>query len=739
MLTERQEATNGIDKLIGILSNDGLPISDADRSEKLQQLEQGRIIVQNKKYHVTTLGIFSTGKSTLINSMIGGNYLPAADHPTTARITEIRPSEKAFIIFQTENTPSEKEQDVAKKFLSALGYTTGKSGNIQILTKMILDPADTNSEVVKGIVITGTSAYALKAADIQKILTFLGTETNKAEENVGKLVDQLKNIFKDIIIGLPVDEWMSDIVLTDAPGTGSVVDSHEKVINKIIPESQLVLHIVDAERIGDSTDRDFAERIANFQHRKIFYIMNKIDRMSSEGCDDAEIKLKKTFPAKTTEDCAPEIIRVSALSALLAMDLKAGRISIDDIMNNRKLSLGYLWADEKFRNGSKDIQKKILVEELWKNSNFEEFQDRVATYLRKENKEMAIVEDAWKLVFGLAADIKSALDESLKVLLSDTKISDLEKEKNENENKRKELKKAADRALGEYKIEIEGGVSEATGKIYDGIADDIKESLKDSQTKIEIDLRKWLNSHYESISKNPKEMTLYIQRAIENAISKARNVAESQATTAVANLKTELVDILREARDLSLIPGNGSNKTENPDVDTSIALLGSGIVGGGTAAGAATGAGIGAAIGSVVPGAGTALGAGIGAGVGALAGLISGGIYLGKKGKELRIDKIVEQVNQSVQKIFFDGGKLTDEKNAREVTPYFGILQRDLTTQCNRFRDDLQKKISQRFAELNQRDEELLREIASSKEHREELVKKYTDLSEQCKLLIKRS
>jgi hypothetical protein len=62
-----------------------------------------------------------------------------------------------------------------------------------------------------------------------------------------------------------------------------------------------------------------------------------------------------------------------------------------------------------------------------------------------------------------------------------------------------------------------------------------------------------------------------------------------------------------------------------------------------------------------------------------------------------------------------------------------------LTTQCNRFRDDLQKKISQRFAELNERDEELLREIASSKEHREELVKKYTDLSEQCKLLMKRS
>lgn len=437
MLAEREEVVNGLEALCSILANADLPISIEDRKRKLSQIEQGKVIVKNKKYHVTALGIFSTGKSTLINSMIGEDYLPAADHPTTARITEIRPSEKAFVILHTEDTPTEKELDTAKKLLSKLGYDTGKKGNIQVQSKMILEPTDSDSEVVKGIVIMGTDTCPLQARDVQKILSLLGAEARQIDSDLVQLSNDLKTMFKDIIIGLPVAEWMSDIVLTDAPGTGSVVESHEKIINKIIPESQLVLHIVDAERIGDSTDKNFAERIANFQHRKIFYVMNKIDRMSHESCDEAEIDLKKQFPSGTTEDCAPEIIKVSALSALLALQLKAGLISIEEIMSNRKLSLAYLYADEKFRNGTREEQAKTLYNELWTNSNFSEFQNRVATYLRKENKQMAIVEDARGLIRGVAADVKNALEKALSVLCSDTKIEEMEREKSENEKKRK--------------------------------------------------------------------------------------------------------------------------------------------------------------------------------------------------------------------------------------------------------------------------------------------------------------
>ena len=105
MLVEREEVLNGLEELGSILANADLPISDEDKKSKLAQIEQGKTIVKNKKYHVTALGVFSTGKSTLINSMIGEDYLPAADHPTTARITEIRPAEKAFVILHAEDTP----------------------------------------------------------------------------------------------------------------------------------------------------------------------------------------------------------------------------------------------------------------------------------------------------------------------------------------------------------------------------------------------------------------------------------------------------------------------------------------------------------------------------------------------------------------------------------------------------------------------------------------------------------
>ena len=109
MLAEREKVMSGLEELCLILRNALLPISIEDRQRKLSQLLLEQTIVTNKKYHVTALGIFSTGKSTLINSMIGGEYLPAADHPTTARITEIRPSEKAFVILHTDATPTERK------------------------------------------------------------------------------------------------------------------------------------------------------------------------------------------------------------------------------------------------------------------------------------------------------------------------------------------------------------------------------------------------------------------------------------------------------------------------------------------------------------------------------------------------------------------------------------------------------------------------------------------------------
>ncbi|MGN0867204.1 MAG: dynamin family protein [Oligosphaeraceae bacterium] len=734
MLGERQEITQKLQDLITVLSDGEIPISEADRTDKIKQLEQCKRIVLNKKYHVTTLGIFSTGKSTLINSMIGGNYLPAADHPTTARITEIRPSTDAFVILQADKSPREKELDIARKFLTKIGYDASKKGKVLLQSKMIFDSATADSDIVNGIVISGTNSRPLKAEDIHQILACLVTEEAKQDDATEKLINQLKMYFKDIIIGLPVAEWMSDIVLTDAPGTGSVVDAHDTIINKIIPESQLVLHIVDAERIGDSTDKLFAERIANFQHRKIFYIMNKIDRMTDNGCDDAEDELKKTLPSETTKGCTPEIIRVSALSAFLAIQLKAGLVSIKDIMENRKLSMGYLYGQEKFCDGTEEQKKRILYEELWGKSHFTDFEDRVATYLRKENKQMAIIEDAINLVRGFASDVKSALDEAIRLLSSDTKIGELEKEKYDNAEKRKKLKEAADRSLAEYKIRIEGGMSTVTCKSYNGVAEEIKTSLEQSKRDIEVDLSDWLVSNYDSISNNPKKVEQYIQSRIENSVTKARNVAESQVIAAIADLKTEIVDILREARDLSLMPAGSGRRTLIPDLDTSIDLqrieFGSGL--------ALIGAGLAAALGSVIPGVGTTLGAGIGAGVGAIVGVITS-IFCPDWKKKKR-DKIIAQVNSNVQKLFFDGGRIGEGEKIIEIKkPYYALIRDDLSDQCNKFRNDLQKKLEHRFNELNERDNVLVNEIARTKTRREEKISKYIKIEKKCSCILNSS
>lgn len=726
MQTERQNAIKGLETLISILSNTELPISEEDRKEKTSQLEQGKLIVQNRKYHVTTLGIFSTGKSTMINAMIGGTYLPSADNPTTARIVEIRPSKDMFVVLQSEKPPTDRELAVAEKFLSQLGYGVGENGNIRVLTEKVLDSTGIDGDKVRGFVITGTSERPMRKEDVCKILTFLGAETRKVALDMEDLVMKLKKAFTDIVVGLPVCEWMSDIVLTDAPGTGSIVEAHETVINKIIPESQLVLHVVDSERVGESTDKLFSERIANFQHRKIFYVMNKIDRMSREGCEEAQMEMKKMIPSGTAESCAPEVLQVSALCALLAMELESGSTSIEEIMNNRKLSLAYLYADERFSKGTKEQQRKILHDELWTKSNFTEFQDRVSAYLRRENKQLAIVEDAWSLIRGLTSDIKTALENACAILSSNTRVLDLEGVFEENQKEREELKKIADRALKEYDLEIKGGIGDEN-HVYDGASKAIRASFENSQENLRIELRNWLGDHYDGICKNQDEMRVWIRTRIERAVTAARNIASEHAEKAVARLKMKIVDVLREARDLSLVPVNKTDGVNASNWDTSIALLGLGVIGGGTLAGAGTGAGIGAAIGSVVPGAGTALGAAIGAGTGAVAGLVTGSVWMSKKSQQKRIDKIVSQVDESVRTWFFEVPGAS----------YNEVVTRDFIKQCDCFRNDIQKKIDLRFDELGKREKAILNEISASKDERARKMTMYSNLLKECDALIK--
>ena len=68
-------------------------ISEIARKHNYQDIsEQMEVLLSTSpSLHLGVLGEFSSGKSSLINAMLGSSVLPAMERPTTANVVEIHP------------------------------------------------------------------------------------------------------------------------------------------------------------------------------------------------------------------------------------------------------------------------------------------------------------------------------------------------------------------------------------------------------------------------------------------------------------------------------------------------------------------------------------------------------------------------------------------------------------------------------------------------------------------------
>ena len=94
ILDIRKELSSKINKLEGITKNLKLQLNDYGFLTR---------IINKTTFDIAVVGEFTSGKSTLINALLGIDLLPTLLEPTTARITYISYSENAQIILIMKN------------------------------------------------------------------------------------------------------------------------------------------------------------------------------------------------------------------------------------------------------------------------------------------------------------------------------------------------------------------------------------------------------------------------------------------------------------------------------------------------------------------------------------------------------------------------------------------------------------------------------------------------------------
>ncbi len=246
-------------------------IFEAIKKGPVAELRDKKIIdafekAKNSKFEINVVATMSSGKSTLINALLGTQLMPAANEATTATIVKI--------------VDTDQDHFSAKAF--------DKSGQlIKSFDKISLDDMKTlNSDV------------AVSSIEILGKIPFVQTTGMK-------------------------------LVLVDTPGPNNSRDkSHEEMTYKMIADSDksLVLYVMNGQQLGINDEKLFLDYVCQTMQtggkqgrERFIFAVNKMDafKPKDEGVDCIERALKGvSLGLEDRGIYSPNIFPVSACAAL---------------------------------------------------------------------------------------------------------------------------------------------------------------------------------------------------------------------------------------------------------------------------------------------------------------------------------------------------------------------------------------------------------------------------------------
>ena len=216
-----------IDRIFEEIKNG--PIEELKDRKIIQTFEKAK----DSKFEINVVATMSSGKSTLINALLGRQLMPAANEATTATIVKII--------------------DTLQDNFSAIAYD--KSGNIikKLDCITLEDMQDLNADI-------GVSIIEIKGK-----IPFVSS------------------------VGMK-------LVLVDTPGPNNSRDkSHEEITYKMIADSDksLVLYVMNAQQLGINDEKIFLDYVCQSMkdggkkaRERFIFTVNKMDAFSPDPHDD---------------------------------------------------------------------------------------------------------------------------------------------------------------------------------------------------------------------------------------------------------------------------------------------------------------------------------------------------------------------------------------------------------------------------------------------------------------------
>ncbi len=260
-------------------------------------MEEARIVTDGL-FRVVVMGTFTSGKSTLINALLGSRILPESALPSTAILT--------FIQF---------------------GYDTD---DVEIHYRDIVNE--------DGNVTKGTVEHISKENFIQTY--HYDIADNEKLSQTGSIPRFKKVAYSIVRCSLPLVQ--DGVSIVDTPGLEDKDVATELALD-IAAKAQAIIYVCGERGVAEA-DREYFEENFKGNPGNVFFILNKMDNITSDiqrkqALDRVRYDVKGCFvKADGSVDEALMSKRVFGLSSLLALDARRGMTFDEDLQKDVPLS-----------------------------------------------------------------------------------------------------------------------------------------------------------------------------------------------------------------------------------------------------------------------------------------------------------------------------------------------------------------------------------------------------------------
>lgn len=299
---ERNTKKVNIQEALNII--EPVPLFDRTKNDIKDTLER----LENKLVKIGVFGTFSAGKSSLINALLGGQYLVSSPNPTTAATTELSYGEDSQITLKTE-------EQLLNELNQLIEYHNVSFESLEAFVQS--DVQQLKNKLEKNQLAFVSAAH--KHFSMYKDMLDEGVKHTISQEEIKKwsAEDEFATFVKTVHINLPL-EWLKGKIIVDSLGLHSNNQRHTNETEQILTSSDLILYVSYFNHSFTDNDKNFIEHMKEMnqlnENQAFKMVINAVDL--AENSDDLAAVKHYVKDALTQVNLKSDIFGVSSRQAL---------------------------------------------------------------------------------------------------------------------------------------------------------------------------------------------------------------------------------------------------------------------------------------------------------------------------------------------------------------------------------------------------------------------------------------